>query len=672
MIKLTIDGKEVQAQEGQSLLEIARANDIHIPTLCYQPALSPYGACRLCVVEVSQNGRSWVTTSCTYPAAENLTVKTDTPDVLRTRKVMADLALSRCPNVPAIQRMAAEQGVHAPSFTTESPDEKCILCGLCVRACHEIAGHDILGFVERGAGRRVTSAFDQKHNICADCNQCIPYCPTGAITSLEGPAIGQELQQANQRWIRIRQIVQYAALVFFVVLIALTTRNLADSPIKVNLFSLLDPLQAIAATIASRELIPWYGLALLTVVATLVFGRAWCGWFCPLGAILELFGKPGRLLTKRGWRYVKYGVLFVILLMAIFGSMAFMWFDPITILIRGLAGTLNPAIQEIRTGFEKPGRIGVVAALPLLTVLGLNLIERRFWCRYLCPLGALVGLIAKVSWIKRRVDKFSCVKCGDCAALCTTGAIETDEFTSDPAECIVCMDCAAPCPQRAISFATRPGIKGGYEFNPARRELLTSAGTAAAALALIRLDLLKTENPRLVRPPGVTDEADFLSKCIRCGQCVKACSTKALHPATLEAGWNAFGTPVLVGALGYCSYDCNACGQVCPSGAIPPLDLAEKRQQVMGTAHVVPDLCISCKLCFEVCPVEGALLEVETTRNRKDVIIPEVSSDLCIGCGYCESVCPVEGELAIKVFAPGAMPVYESVLRRRVVDDRLF
>ena len=162
-----------------------------------------------------------------------------------------------------------------------------------------------------------------------------------------------------------------------------------------------------------------------------------------------------------------------------------------------------------------------------------------------------------------------------------------------------------------------------------------------------------------------------MAQCIRCGQCVKACSTKALHPATLEAGWEAFGTPVLKGALGYCDYDCNACGQVCPSGAIPPLDLAEKQQQVMGTAQVVLDLCISCGLCFEACPVEGALLQTETTRNRKEVIVPEVAPEYCIGCGACETVCPVEGELAIKVFAPGVLPEPKAARRRRTADEVL-
>jgi len=664
MIHLKIDDQDIQVEEGRTILEAAQAHGIAIPTLCHQPDLTPYGACRLCVVEVSRNGRSTITASCAYPVEEGIEVRTDTPEVLQTRKVMAGLVLSRCPEVPAIQRIAAEQGVLEPPFATDEPEQDCILCGLCVRACHEIAGQDILGFVERGGYRRVTTAFDRKYAICDDCNQCIPYCPTGAITGLEAPRIGERLRQVAERWIRARQVVQYGALALFLLLIAFTTRSLVSLPMKVNLFSLLDPLQAVGATIASRELIPWYALALVTVGATLWLGRAWCGWICPLGAILELFGKPGTRTVSQQLRYIKYVILFAVLLMAVFGSLAFMFFDPITILVRGVAGTLVPIIQAPFNGFEKLGRIGLVAAIPLLVVLGLNFVERRFWCRYLCPLGALVGLLSKFSWTKRRVDKFACVKCGECAGLCTMGAIETGEFTSDPAECITCMDCAAPCPQRAISFTARPGYRGTYEFNPARREFLASAGTAAAAIGVLSLDLGKSEKPHLLRPPGVVDEDAFLAKCIRCGQCVKACSTHALHPATLEAGWDAFGTPVLKPYLGYCNYDCHACGHVCPSGAIPPLSLEEKRKQVIGTAYVKQELCISCNLCYGECPVEGTLLEVEGERKRKKVIFPHVEPDLCIGCGACESVCPVEGELAIRVYAPGFAPQPTAAIPR--------
>ena len=180
MIKMTINDKEVQVEEGVSVLKAAEALGIRIPTLCYHKALPAYGACRLCLVEISRNGgRSSVEASCTYPASEGLVIKTDSERVLKARKMMVELLLAKCPDSEVIQRLAEEMGVGKPRV--ELKQEDCILCGLCVRMCRERMGRGVISFTHRGSQRKVQPAFDKQSEICQTCGACYNVCPTNAI-----------------------------------------------------------------------------------------------------------------------------------------------------------------------------------------------------------------------------------------------------------------------------------------------------------------------------------------------------------------------------------------------------------------------------------------------------------------------------------------------------------
>jgi len=474
-------------------------------------------------------------------------------------------------------------------------------------------------------------------------------------------------KQVRRRWQllrRVRQLVQFSLLALFLYLVYKTTRD-GGSAIPVNLFSRFDPLMALTSMLASRSVILHLAPAIITVLATLALGRIWCGWICPLGTVLDLFGPNVRRGIPERFRQVKYFLLFVVIAAALLASLPLMWLDPITIFVRPLAGTIYPAILQktapIQPILELPSArlaqlplkplVHLVLALPLVIVLGLNLVAKRFWCRYLCPLGALVALLSKFSWLKRFVAD-SCPKCKQCVPECPMDTISEEDFSSDPGECLQCLNCFARCAVASLTFkgGWSPGF--GYEYDPSRRQILASLATGVVGAGLLKTGLLKSKNPFQLRPPGAREE-EFLTKCVRCGQCIKVCPNNALHLALFEAGLESIWTPMLMPRIGYCDYSCNACGQVCPSGAIPPLLLEEKRKAVIGTAHVDVDPCIRCMKCVDECPVEGAIELVRVEGKKGE--FPKVVPDLCIGCGTCEYVCPVEGEAAIRVYAPGAL-----------------
>jgi len=184
-VTFKIDGREIKAEAETTVLEAARSAGIDIPTLCYHPALTPFGACRLCVVEITSKGRKRIVTSCNYPVEEGLEVATRSPDVIDIRKGIIEMLLARCPKVEILQDLAREYGVGEPRFKLGDEDERCILCGLCARMCEERMGASVINFVDRGVDRKVQTPFqvigDKNLDICRACGACAFVCPTGAI-----------------------------------------------------------------------------------------------------------------------------------------------------------------------------------------------------------------------------------------------------------------------------------------------------------------------------------------------------------------------------------------------------------------------------------------------------------------------------------------------------------
>jgi ferredoxin len=378
---------------------------------------------------------------------------------------------------------------------------------------------------------------------------------------------------------------------------------------------------------------------------------------------------------------------------AVFTNLTLLIFDPLTILFRTLSTSVWPAVDQVVTAAEtalyripllQPAvsafdglvrpvvlpidpvfyRYTLLYAGVFLGVLALNVIARRFWCRYLCPLGALLGLLGKIGLVRRQVND-SCTQCNACARACPTGTIQREwNYASDPGECTMCLECLAACPVDAIEFPARLPAPEWYTYDPGRRHLLTALGASIAGIGLLESNLLaRRDHPRLIRPPGAR-ENELLNKCIRCGECNRACPTSAIQPAVSEAGLEGLWTPVLVPRAGYCDYSCNACGQVCPVQTIPPLSLDEKRLRVIGRAYIDEHRCIPwadqqpCIVCEEMCPVpdKAIVLEEAEVRTGDGELVtvqrPRVVRERCIGCGICEYKCPVNGEAAIRVHVP--------------------
>jgi len=436
---------------------------------------------------------------------------------------------------------------------------------------------------------------------------------------------------------------------------------------------------------------------------TVLVGRVWCGWICPFGSLLEWSSfRKTRQPTKAvpaGWRAAKYVLLVAILVGALFGNLTLLIFEPIALFTRFMTTVVIPALNYVvnaaestlySVSFMRPAInwLETVARGPILPVvqpvfgssypvaglffglLALNLLADRFWCRYLCPLGGLLGWLAKISLLRPLIGQ-TCTGCTRCALLCKPGAIKVIPATAKssreveimPAECTVCLDCLVNCSKDSLGMGAVLKPAPAQEFDLSRRQFVQTIAAGATGIVLLHTDpRLRTKNSRLIRPPGVKDEQAFLSKCLRCSVCLKACPTNGLQAAQGEAGLEGLYTPDLMPRIGHCDFGCNACGQVCPSGAIPALTLEQKRQAVIGTAVVNRNRCLPwasatpCIVCEEMCPTPQKsirLEEIKVTNQAGEMVTlqrPVVLRELCIGCGICENHCPLEGDAAIQIY----------------------
>jgi len=540
------------------------------------------------------------------------------------------------------------------------------------------------------------------------------------------PSIRQGTSRRGRWLATLRGWVQLASFLLFLVLLLQTEvatfqrgSNLAgDLPYPTSLYLQADPLLGVATSLATGSLYDGLIWGLAALLLTLLLGRAFCGWLCPFGAVqhaVEWLGRGWRRATKviAGNRYapgqrLKYYLLAALLVISVSGSMLVGLFDPISLLTRSLSLSILPALDEAaRAGIRslqqtELGPLQTLAAagelirphllparpthahdawvfgLVFLGLVGVVLWFPRFWCRRLCPLGALLGVCSRPALLGLAKDESRCTSCNRCLVACQGACDPQGGAPWHAAECHLCFNCEAACPEAALAFTFLPSrATTRLDADLTRRALVGSLAAGAVTLPLLRSSAGfagpggVAADPSLIRPPGALPEGDFLARCVKCGECMKVCPTHALHPTLLQAGLEGIWTPRLVPRIGYCEPTCTLCGEVCPTGAIRHLTEAEKTGHDgqppvrLGTAFYDLGRCLPwamhtpCIVCEEWCPTTPKAIWLEEVtvddRDGKPIRLqrPHVDPRRCTGCGACEFACPIKDQAAIRVTSAG-------------------
>ncbi|GBC61577.1 4Fe-4S ferredoxin [Desulfonema ishimotonii] len=481
-----------------------------------------------------------------------------------------------------------------------------------------------------------------------------------------------------------QRIVQALSLGLFILLPGWVAFPLVSPLPATDIFLRTDPLVLIGTMLSSRTFIMALWPAGVILLLTAVLGRFFCGCLCPMGTTVDL---ADRLIPARSdrpaptLRRIRYRLLFFILGAGMMGISFVFLAAPLSLITRLYSLILYPALcfladSGLTALTPVADRLGIPSvtylqigiprfAHPWITLIlfggifGCAKKSRRFWCRYLCPAGAIFALFSTKPMIRRQVSD-ACVECGQCRKACPMNAIGDNPRLTDHRECIACETCVRVCPTDAVTFSTGPA-RGASSFSGERRQLIRAglSGAGAAIITATGLPFRRSDNapgqihpPELIRPPGALPERDFLSRCIRCGLCMRVCPTNTLQPIALASGVSAFLSPVITPRRGPCEPRCNACGQVCPTAAITPLTPAEKIWAKVGTAHVLRDKCLAwafgrkCLVCDEVCPYNA--IDLKTVPGISGAV-PFVDAARCAGCGFCEHFCPVQAGAAIVV-----------------------
>lgn len=464
----------------------------------------------------------------------------------------------------------------------------------------------------------------------------------------------------------IRIISQGVCFALFIAFVALTTFVHLDRfpglRLWVSKILEVDPLISLATAITTHTVYKGLLWSLVILVPTLFLGRFFCNWICPYGTLHHFVGWLfGGLLPKetiegnryRRYQHAKYYILVAMLMAALFGSLQIGLLDPICLIYRSFTGAVIPAAKMTAPDLLGDYRLhqgGWLIGFIIFGLLAMNLVIARFFCRVLCPLGALLGVLSRFAWWRIERDPHKCTNCDRCLLHCE-GACDPHALLRK-AECFLCFNCIEDCPERALSFTFLP--PKGHEvagIDIPRRRAIFAAVAGVLFYPFVRASGRSTRDfsAEVIRPPGTVEELEFLERCIKCDQCIRVCPTNVLQPAGFQAGLEGLWTPVLNFRMGHCQFNCTACGHVCPTGAIQRISVDEKLGRgefvaqgpvKLGTAHFDTGRClpysknIPCVVCEEVCPTSPKAIhterQVRTVRQGRKMVVSATTNTVTL------------------------------------------
>ncbi len=476
----------------------------------------------------------------------------------------------------------------------------------------------------------------------------------------------------------LRKIRIFLATVFFLGITLLFLDVTGALHLYLGWMAKMQFLQAVLAC----NIVIVVGLLLLT----LIFGRVYCSVICPLGVMQDCFSWMGGKVWKHRFHYAKahnwlrYIVLavFVVLMLlgmnavaalvapyAAFGRIASSLLQSVYVLINNCLATVaarfeSYAFYDVEV-WMKSGVALLVAALTFVLIGLLSFRWGRLWCNTICPVGSVLGLVSRFSLFKPVIDTDKCKGCGKCGRNCKAMCIDMEHHQVDTSRCVACMDCLKNCKEGAIKYRFVGWKKTGEkECDSSRRKFVAATAAMVTGLAVSAQErkvdggLAVIENKQVpsrkqaLKPAGAKSAKHFAQHCTSCQLCVSECPNQVLRPST---SLQTFLQPEMSFERGYCRPECTRCSEVCPSGAIVPITMADKSAESIGYAVVVKQNCLSakgesCGNCAAKCPAGAIKMVADIATGHR---IPSVNENRCIGCGKCEYLCPVRPFSAIYV-----------------------